>query len=91
MTTDPHGVQPALAPALGELAERYLAQGPSCVLCRDNVGTMPFLYISDASEADRVRGAIFAACLFCSLQEGFETRISQALKMARAQRQGVWN
>jgi hypothetical protein len=83
----------ALMQALGELAERYLDQEPhpACFVCHEWPATTPLVYTVDATEVDRVRGAAFGLCVLCLLDENLQTRIAQALSMARAQRQGRWN
>jgi hypothetical protein len=87
MTIDPHAGLSDLA----TLAEQYMETQPTCLLCHDSPATTPFLYVPDASDGDHVRGCCFALCVFCWLQDDFQDRVNQALRVARAEEAARWN
>jgi hypothetical protein len=87
MTTDPEALLRACAP----MVEKYMESQPTCFLCHDWPAMAPMVYTAEATEAYRVRGAVFGLCIACLLDDDLPARITQALRMARAQRQGVWN
>jgi hypothetical protein len=77
--------------SLQALAEQYMESQPQCFLCQDAPGIMPLVFLDDSRDGDRVRGCCFAVCAVCWCSEDFQARVSEALRMARAQRHGVWN
>jgi hypothetical protein len=87
MTIDPHAGLSDLA----TLAEQYMESQPTCFVCRDAPGVMPLVFLDDTRDGDRVRGCCFAVCAVCWCSDDFQDRVSEALRMARAQRHGVWN
>jgi hypothetical protein len=81
----------ALATALEKLGECYLNEPRVCFACRDAPGVMPLVYVVDTRGDGRVHGCVFAVCAVCWCSNDFHDRVSEALRMARAQRYGVWN
>ena len=82
-----------LAQELAALAEKYMDTPRLCFLCREAPATAPMVYVSDSQgEGERVRGCVFAVCTVCRCTEGFQARVSVALRQDQYQGEAVvWN
>jgi hypothetical protein len=83
----------ALTHAMAVLAERYLDQEPhsTCIICRWNSAVSAQVFLPDSQEDGMVRGAVLPLCGPCLCSEDLPGHIEQALRMARAKGQDVWN
>jgi hypothetical protein len=81
----------ALATALEALVERCLDQGQVCCVCRWHAAVAGRVYLPDGQESGMLRGAVLPLCAPCLCAPDLPVRISEALSMAHARGQGVWN
>jgi hypothetical protein len=78
---------------LQAMTERYLDTQRQCFLCHAAPATSALLFLADAvGDGGRRQCAIFGVCMPCWCTDGFQARVSAALR--QDQRQGeaaVWN
>jgi hypothetical protein len=85
-------VRSIVMPTLEDLAERYMQTRPTCVVCQEWPATKAMIFVADATDKGRMRGAVFGICARCWCQDDFESNVAQALRQDQAQRTAVvWN